>query len=212
VDALCQSRQRHRGGRLLCVRHEYNAWRCLSPSDRCFDCVFAFCWSPICNNCSGVVANSDNKSEWVHWVRYCFGIAMQWVMLGISLRAFLLSALKMQFSLYQLYTTFQVARYMWLLRIHRSFRPSPVLLLLAIPGITCSQPRIFPTLKTCKATAASAVVTYTKFHTGSKLPGFSGIVVSTRADQYSTKAQSSFWSKILKCHCSCHGRRLFSRP
>jgi hypothetical protein len=36
VDALCQSRQRHPGGGLLCARPQYHASRCISPSDRCF--------------------------------------------------------------------------------------------------------------------------------------------------------------------------------
>jgi len=55
---------------------------------------------------------------------------------------------------------------------------------------------MFPTLKTCKATAAGAFLTGTNFETGSKFPEFSGIVVSARANQYSTKAPSSFWSLI----------------
>jgi hypothetical protein len=63
-------------------------------------CLFAFCWSPILNDHSGVVANCDNTSEWVHWVRACIGIAMRWVTLPISLLAFLLPARKMQLSLY----------------------------------------------------------------------------------------------------------------
>jgi hypothetical protein len=49
---------------------------------------------------SGVVANCDHMSEWVHWVRACIGIAMLWVTLRKSLLAFLLPARKMQFSLY----------------------------------------------------------------------------------------------------------------
>jgi len=125
-------------------------------------------------------------------------------------RSFFLRA--MQFSVYQSYTSFQVARSMWLLTIHRSFRPSPVLLLVAIPGMTCAQPTIFPTLITCKATAAGAFLTCTNVETRSKLPEFSGIVVSARANQYSTKAPSSFRSLIVNSHCSCHGTRPFSVP
>jgi hypothetical protein len=101
---------------------------------------------------------------------------------------------------------------MWLLTIHRSFRPSPVLLLVAISGKTCTQPTIFPTLKTCKAMAAGAFLTCTNFETGSKLPDSSDIVVSARANQYSTKAPSSFRSLILNSPCSCHGRNPFSAP
>ena len=41
-----------------------------------FHCLFAFCRSPILNDHSGVVANCDNTSEWVHWVHACIGIAM----------------------------------------------------------------------------------------------------------------------------------------
>jgi len=101
---------------------------------------------------------------------------------------------------------------MWLLTIHRSFRPSPVLLLVAISVITCAQLTMFPTLKTCKATAAGAFLSWTNFETGSKLAEFSGIVVSARANQYSTKAPSSFWSVILNSGCRSHGRRPFSAP
>ena len=36
VDALRQSRQRHPGGGLLRARRQYNASRCISPSDRRF--------------------------------------------------------------------------------------------------------------------------------------------------------------------------------
>ena len=79
--------------------------------------------------------------------------------------------------------SFQVARSMWLLTIHRSFHRSPVLLLVAISGITCAQPTMFPTLKTSNGTAASAFLTCTNFKTGSKLPDFAVIVVSARANQ-----------------------------
>jgi len=63
-----------------------------------------------------------------------------------------------------------------------------------------------------EATVASAFLTSTNFETGSKLPEFSGIVVSSRATQYSTKAPSSFTSLILNSRCSCHWRRPFSTP
>jgi hypothetical protein len=36
VDALRQNRQRHPGGGLLRAWRQYNASRCISPSDRCF--------------------------------------------------------------------------------------------------------------------------------------------------------------------------------
>jgi len=51
---------------------------------------FSLCRSPILNKHSGVVANCDHKSEWVHWVHACIGIAMQQVTLRKSLLAFLL--------------------------------------------------------------------------------------------------------------------------
>jgi hypothetical protein len=129
-----------------------------------------------------------------------------------SLLAFLLPAANMQLSLYLLYTSFQVARSMWLLTIHCSFCPSPVLLLIGISGIMCTQPTMYPMLKTSKATAAGAFFTDSNFETGSKLPEFSSIVASARANQYSMKAQSSFWSMILNTRCSCHRRRPFSVP
>jgi len=61
---------------------------------------------------------------------------------------------------------------MWLLTIHRSFRPSPGLQVIGISGITCAQPTMFPMLKTCKTTAAGAFLTCTNFPMGSKLPEF----------------------------------------
>jgi hypothetical protein len=42
---------------------------------------FSLCQSPISNENSCVVANSDHTSEWVHWVHASIGIAMEWVML-----------------------------------------------------------------------------------------------------------------------------------
>jgi len=101
---------------------------------------------------------------------------------------------------------------MQLLTIHRAFHPSPVLLLVAISGIMCVQPTMFPALKSCKAMAASAFLTCTNFETGFKLPEFSGIVVSVRANQYSTKAPSSYWTLIYiviavttgDTHSACH--------
>jgi hypothetical protein len=38
---------------------------------------FPLCWSPNMNNHSSVVANSDRRSEYVHWVHTCIGIAIQ---------------------------------------------------------------------------------------------------------------------------------------
>jgi len=177
-----------------------------------FHLFFSFGRSPILNDHSGVVANCDHTSEWVDWVSACIGIARRWVTLRKSLLAFFLPASKLQFSLYRFYTSFEVARSMWLLTIHHSFRPSPVLLVVAISGMKCAQPTIFPTLKTCKATAASALLTCTIFEMGSKLPEFSGIVVSTRANQYSTKAPSSFRSLMFNSRCSWHGIHPLSAP
>jgi hypothetical protein len=129
-----------------------------------------------------------------------------------SLLAFLLPVRKMTFSLYKLYTLFQVGRSMWLLTIHCSFRLSPVLLTVAIPGITCAQQTMCPTQRTYKAPAVGDFLTGTNFKTGSKLPVFSGIVESARANQYSTKAPSSLWSLILNCRCNCNRRRPFRLP
>jgi len=99
---------------------------------------------------------------------------------------------------------------MWLLTIHRSFRPSPVLLLVGISGITRAQLTMVPTLKSCKAMATSAFLTCIDLETGSKLPELSGILVSARANQYSPKTPSTFRSLILDSCCSCHGRQPFS--
>ena len=152
------------------------------------------------------MANCDNTSQCVYWVCTCNGIALRWVTLQISLLAFHLPARNMQFSLYYLYTSFQVPRSRWLLTIHRSFRLSPVLQQVAIVGITCAQPTVFPTLTSCKAMAASAYLTCTNYETGSKLPEFSRIMVSTKEKQHSSKTPSLFWSLILNSCCSCHGR------
>jgi len=102
-----------------------------------FHCFFLFCRSPILNDYSGIVANCDNRLHCVHWVCTCIRIAMRWVMLQKSLLAFLLPVCKMQFSLYSLSTSIQVARSMWLLTMHCWFRPSPVWPLVVISGITC---------------------------------------------------------------------------
>ena len=134
------------------------------------------------------------------------------MILAKSVLAFLLPVRNMPFSLYYLYTSFQVARSVWLLTIHCSFHPSPVLLLVAISGSTCAQFTMFSTLKTCKTTACGAFLTCTNCETGYKLHEFSGIVVSARAIQYSTKAPSSFRSLITNRHYSCHGRCQFSAP
>jgi len=101
---------------------------------------------------------------------------------------------------------------MWQLTIFRSFLLSPVWPLVAISGITCVQPRMFPTLKACTATATGDFLTCNMCVTGSKLPEFSGILVSARGIQYSAKAPSSFRSLILNCRWSGDGRRLFSSP
>jgi hypothetical protein len=46
---------------------------------------FSLCRCLILNKHSGVVANCDHMSEWVHWVHPCIGIAMRWVKLQKSL-------------------------------------------------------------------------------------------------------------------------------
>jgi len=62
------------------------------------------------------------------------------------------------------------------------------------------------------ATAAVDFLTCTNFEKGSKLPQFSGIVMSAKANKYSTKAPSSPRRLFLNSLSSCHGRRLFSAP
>jgi len=46
-----------------------------------FHLIFSHCPSPISNKHSGVVASNDHRWEWVHLLRACIGMAMQWVML-----------------------------------------------------------------------------------------------------------------------------------
>jgi len=65
-----------------------------------FCCLSLLCWSLIVNKHSGVMANCDDTSEWVHWILAGIRIAMRWVMLLKSLLTFLLSVRKMPFSLY----------------------------------------------------------------------------------------------------------------
>jgi len=147
-----------------------------------FTHLFSLTQCPVLNQYSSIVANWNHMSEWVHWVRACIGIAIGWVTPRKPLLVFLLPACKMQFSLYKLYTSLQVARSSWLFTIHHSFYTSPVLLLLAISGITYMQPMMFPTLITCRAPAAVAFLTCTNFKMGSKWPEFAGVAVSARAN------------------------------
>jgi len=99
-------------GRTLSEPSETPRWR-IAPCPGSIPCValhmalrswfhwfFSLCWSPILNEYSGVVANCECTSEWVHWLRACIGIAIQWVMLLKSFLTFLLPARKMHFSLY----------------------------------------------------------------------------------------------------------------
>jgi hypothetical protein len=137
---------------------------------------------------------------------------MRSVILRKSLLALPLPAPKMQFSLYYLYTSFQVTTSMWLLTMYHSFHPSPVLQLDAISGITFLQLMIFRMLTTFNPKAAGGFLTCTTFETGSMLQELSLNGVSARASQYSTKAPSLFWSLNLNSRCSCHGRRLFRVP
>jgi len=129
-----------------------------------------------------------------------------------ALHMLLLPMRKMQFSLYKLYTSFQIPRSLGQLTMYRSFRLSPILLLVRISGIKFAQPTRYPTLQTCKAQAAGRILTCTNFEMGCMFPKFSGILVSARAHQYSTKAPSSFRSLILNSRCSCHGRHPFRAP
>jgi len=46
--------------------------------------VFSLCRSPMLNTHSGIVANCDHTSEWVHWVHVRIGIAMGSVSNGSS--------------------------------------------------------------------------------------------------------------------------------
>ena len=135
---------------------------------------------------------------------------MRLVMLPKIFLAFLPPQWKLQYPLYKLFTSFRVGRSLRLLTIHHSFRPSLLLLLVHISGITHLWPTMFPTLTTSKATAAGAFLSCTNLEIGSKLPKFSANVVSARANQYSTKAPSLFRSLILNSRCRCDGRRPFS--
>jgi hypothetical protein len=147
-----------------------------------FHSVFSLGQSPVLNEHFGIVANCDHTSEWVDWVYACIRIAMRWVTLRKSFLVFLLPLHTMQFSLYKIYKSFQVARSMWLLTIRHSFHLSPVLLPEAISGIMCAQPTMFPMLKNCSETTAGHFLICTNFETDSKFPKSSGIVVSAKAN------------------------------
>jgi hypothetical protein len=148
--------------------------------------------NPLCHTSlwRGDELNIIHISDSVDWVRDCNGIAMWWVTLRKFLLKLHLPACTTQVSLYWLFSSFEDTQFMWQLTIHCLFRPSPVLLVVAISGIMCVQPTMFPTLKTYKATATCAFLTCTNCETGSKLPEFSGVVVSASANQCSTKAPS----------------------
>jgi hypothetical protein len=174
-----------------------------------FHCLFAFCRSPILNDHSGVVANCDNTSEWVHWVRACIGIAMRWVTVRISLLAFLLPSRKMQFSLLIIHIV--PSR-----QIYGAIDNASL-----VPSVSCltTMRYLWNTVRAAdnishaenlQSNGCQCFLTCTNFETGSKLPEFSRIVVSARSNQYSTKAPSSFWSFIFNSRCSFHGRRPFS--
>ena len=135
-----------------------------------------------------------------------FASGLQWDGWGcdnLSLN-FLLPTHIIQFSIYISYTSFHMAWLVCLMTIHSSFRLSPLSLLVAISEITCAQPRIFPTLKICKAMAASAFLTCSNFETQSKFSEFWGNEVNSRANQHPTKAASTFSHLICNSCCSCH--------
>lgn len=56
---------------------------------------------------------------------------------------------------------------MWLLTIILSFSPSPVVLLVAVSGISCAQPTMRPTLKSSKTPDSRAFLTFMNLETGS---------------------------------------------
>jgi hypothetical protein len=212
VDRLHQNSGKHPCGSFPGAKCQYNATSCISPSD----CCFTFSSLPV-----GLLFSRINLSLWptvtIHQNEF-IGCALAsgiqcggWRCENLSSRAFYIHA-KCNTLCYKLYTSLQVTRSMWLWTVHRLLSPSPVLWLVAISGIKFTQRTIFLTLNTCTAPATSASFTCTNCEARSKLPAFPGIVVSTRANQYSTNAPSSFRSSILNSRCSCHRRCPFSAP
>jgi hypothetical protein len=65
---------------------------------------------------------------------------------------------------------------------------------------------MFPTLNSWKATVVGEFLTCTNFEMGIKLPELSGVVLSSRPNQYSMNDVSSFTRMIVNSHGSCHGR------
>jgi len=107
------------------------------------------------------------------------------VMLEKSLLAFLLPARKMQTL------SFQIIHIIPSHQIYVAI-DNPSL----VPSVSCLTTSSYhwnyvraadevSQVKTCNATAAGAFLTSTNFEMGSKLPAFSGIVMSARANQYS---------------------------
>ena len=145
------------------------------------------------------MANGDHTLEWGYWVDACIGITKQWVMLWKSLLALLLPVRNKHFPVCKFYISFEVTRAEWLLSIHCSFGQSPVVLLVAISGIPCVPLTMFPTLISGKSTAARAFLTFTYVEMGSKLPEFSGILVSARltSTQLKLHPQLGAWFWIV---------------
>jgi hypothetical protein len=109
-----------------------------------FHHIFSVCWSPVSNDHSVVVANCAHTSERADWVLTCIRITMSLVTLRNSLLLFLQPVRTTHFSLYSIYTSFQVHRSKLLWTIQCSFRSSPVLLPSAISAMKSAQPTMFP--------------------------------------------------------------------
>jgi hypothetical protein len=177
-----------------------------------FHRFFSHGWSRILNEHSGIRANCEHTLESIHWVHACICIAMRWVTLRkISPRVHSTCA---QNAILSLLTVHIIPSRQIYVPVDN---PS---LILSVSYLTTSSGLwnyVHPASNVShnekrKAMAAGAFLTGTNFPTGSTFHRFSGIVVSARANQYSTTAPSSFWRSTLNSCCSCHRRRPFCAP
>jgi hypothetical protein len=131
---------------------------------------FKFSLSPDSNDYSGVVANCNHTTQPVHSVHASIWIAMRWVMMRKFILTFLVLLRKLQYILYWLYTSFQVAWSTCLVTIDRSFYPSPVVLMADTCGTLCAQPPIIPTQRSGIAMDARVFCTCSYFEEVPTLP------------------------------------------
>jgi len=167
-----------------------------------FRFFFSFCRSSIVNDNPGVVANWDHTSEWVPCVSACIGI---WNVMGDAAE-----------SSPHVPSTCVHNTIRSLLIVH-IIRSRQIYVAVDNPSLPPSMSCLITGNDPCNYVPAANNVSHAdisqsndclcllickNFEPGSNLPEFSGIMVSARANQYSTKAPSSFKSLISNSYCS----------